>query len=122
MNTILLFDAMPATFQSAADPSGIKKEDLVQGLRRCLAGTPQFAEHCLPLLMEKLTSDLKGAKIDALETLVSAFCSVSLDSLLPLFLKVGRKMRKHFKLLKAMETNQHINIYYITLYRMISYR
>ncbi|XP_060576580.1 MMS19 nucleotide excision repair protein homolog [Ruditapes philippinarum] len=53
----------------ASDPSGITQQDLILGLRRCLAATPKFAEHCLPLLMEKLTSDLKSAKIDALQTL-----------------------------------------------------
>ncbi|XP_045188984.2 MMS19 nucleotide excision repair protein homolog [Mercenaria mercenaria] len=57
----------------ANDPSGITKEDLILGLRRCLAASPKFAEYCLPLLMEKLTSDLKSAKIDALQTL--AMCA-----------------------------------------------
>ncbi|XP_052249860.1 MMS19 nucleotide excision repair protein homolog isoform X2 [Dreissena polymorpha] len=56
---------------SQTDPSGIKKEDLILGLRACLAASPLFAEYCLPLLMEKLTSELKSAKIDALETLAA---------------------------------------------------
>ena len=57
-------------FQSETDPSGITKEDLIQELRYCLASTPKFAQYCLPLLLEKLTSDLKSAKIDSLQTLV----------------------------------------------------
>ena len=57
-------------FQSETDPSGITKEDLIRELRYCLASTPKFAQYCLPLLLEKLTSDLKSAKIDSLQTLV----------------------------------------------------
>ncbi|XP_022080749.1 MMS19 nucleotide excision repair protein homolog [Acanthaster planci] len=55
------------------DPHGITTEMLVAGLRSCLAATPKFAEFCLPLLMEKLSSELQGAKLDAFETL--AACS-----------------------------------------------
>ncbi|XP_038070690.1 MMS19 nucleotide excision repair protein homolog [Patiria miniata] len=53
------------------DPHGITTELLVGGLRGCLAATPKFAEFCLPLLMEKLSSQLQGAKIDAFETLAA---------------------------------------------------
>ncbi|KAL4231335.1 mms19 nucleotide excision repair [Mactra antiquata] len=53
------------------DPSGITQEDLILGLRKCLSASPKFAQYCLPLLMEKLTSDMKSAKIDALYTLAS---------------------------------------------------
>ncbi|KAJ7336489.1 mms19 nucleotide excision repair [Desmophyllum pertusum] len=51
------------------DPYGIKKDDLVSSLRKCLAATNQFAPFCLPLLMEKLSSDIIDAKIDSLLTL-----------------------------------------------------
>jgi len=51
------------------DPYGIKKDDLVTSLRKCLAATNQFAPFCLPLLMEKLSSDIVDAKIDSLLTL-----------------------------------------------------
>ncbi|XP_033632616.1 MMS19 nucleotide excision repair protein homolog isoform X2 [Asterias rubens] len=53
------------------DPHGISTDSLIQGLRGCLAGTPKFAEFCLPLLMEKLASELQSAKIDAFETLAA---------------------------------------------------
>ncbi|XP_073239400.1 MMS19 nucleotide excision repair protein homolog isoform X2 [Porites lutea] len=53
----------------ADDPYGIKKDDLVSSLRKCLASTNQFAPFCLPLLMEKLSSDITDAKIDSLLTL-----------------------------------------------------
>ncbi|KAK3603029.1 hypothetical protein CHS0354_037777 [Potamilus streckersoni] len=53
------------------DPFGIKKEDLILGLRGCLSASPKFAEFCLPLLVEKLTSDIVSAKIDSLQTLTA---------------------------------------------------
>lgn len=53
------------------DPYGIKKDDLVMSLRKCLAATNQFAPFCFPLLMEKLSSDITDAKIDSLLTLSS---------------------------------------------------
>ena len=65
--------SMIVCFQSEKDSCGITKEELILGLRQCLAATPHFAQYCLPLLLEKLTSDLKSAKIDSLETLVSRF-------------------------------------------------
>ncbi|XP_076059030.1 MMS19 nucleotide excision repair protein isoform X2 [Oratosquilla oratoria] len=57
------------------DPYGIAAEDLVLGLRNCLASSPNFAPFCIPLLEEKLNSDLKSAKLDALYTL-AACCKV----------------------------------------------
>lgn len=56
--------------QPANDPYGISQEDLVLGLRRALASTPLFAPYFLPLLQEKLDSDITSAKLDALHTLV----------------------------------------------------
>uniref|UniRef100_A0AAX7U4Z5 MMS19 nucleotide excision repair protein n=1 Tax=Astatotilapia calliptera TaxID=8154 RepID=A0AAX7U4Z5_ASTCA len=52
------------------DPHGITREELVQALRAVLTGTPNFAEFLLPLLIEKLDSDVQSAKLDSLQTLV----------------------------------------------------
>ncbi|NXJ83552.1 MMS19 protein, partial [Trogon melanurus] len=57
------------------DPHGIQREDLILSLRAVLASTPQFAEFLLPLLIEKLDSDLQSAKLDSLQTL-TACCAV----------------------------------------------
>ncbi|XP_069610135.1 MMS19 nucleotide excision repair protein homolog isoform X2 [Ranitomeya imitator] len=57
------------------DPHGITREDLTLGLRAVLAATPRFAEFLLPLLIEKMDSDVQSAKLDALQTL-SAACAV----------------------------------------------
>ncbi|XP_063049125.1 MMS19 nucleotide excision repair protein homolog isoform X1 [Engraulis encrasicolus] len=53
------------------DPHGIKQEDLVLSLRAVLTATPLFAEFLLPLIIEKLDSDVKTAKVDALQTLAA---------------------------------------------------
>ncbi|CAM9448745.1 unnamed protein product [Lampetra fluviatilis] len=68
------------------DPHGITAEQLVLGLRAVLSSTPKFAEFCLPLLLEKLDSDINSAKVDALETLISCcevYTSVELAPSLP---------------------------------------
>ncbi|NXD67861.1 MMS19 protein, partial [Eolophus roseicapillus] len=57
------------------DPHGIQREDLILSLRAVLASTPQFAEFLLPLLIEKMDSDLQSAKLDALQTL-TACCAI----------------------------------------------
>ncbi|XP_026207027.1 MMS19 nucleotide excision repair protein homolog [Anabas testudineus] len=54
------------------DPHGITKEQLIQALRAVLAGTPKFAEFLLPLLIEKLDSDVQSAKLDSLQTLTAS--------------------------------------------------
>ncbi|XP_054623207.1 MMS19 nucleotide excision repair protein homolog isoform X2 [Dunckerocampus dactyliophorus] len=53
------------------DPHGITKEELIQALRDVLTGTPKFAEFLLPLIIEKLDSDVQNAKLDSLQTLTA---------------------------------------------------
>ncbi|XP_045147478.1 MMS19 nucleotide excision repair protein homolog isoform X3 [Echinops telfairi] len=57
------------------DPHGIQREDLILSLRAVLASTPRFAEFLLPLLIEKVDSEMLSAKLDSLQTL-SACCAV----------------------------------------------
>uniref|UniRef100_F6R573 MMS19 nucleotide excision repair protein n=1 Tax=Equus caballus TaxID=9796 RepID=F6R573_HORSE len=52
------------------DPHGIQREDLILSLRAVLASTPRFAEFLLPLLIEKVDSEILSAKLDSLQTLV----------------------------------------------------
>ncbi|XP_015769269.1 PREDICTED: MMS19 nucleotide excision repair protein homolog [Acropora digitifera] len=76
------------------DPYGIKKEDLVARLRNCLAATNQFAPFCLPLLMEKLSSDIIDAKIDSLLTLSACLdvyhSTYVLEHVMPLWRDIKR--------------------------------
>uniref|UniRef100_A0AAX7T5B9 MMS19 nucleotide excision repair protein n=1 Tax=Astatotilapia calliptera TaxID=8154 RepID=A0AAX7T5B9_ASTCA len=62
------------------DPHGITREELVQALRAVLTGTPNFAEFLLPLLIEKLDSDVQSAKLDSLQTLVFQTSSERIES------------------------------------------
>uniref|UniRef100_A0A4W6FD38 MMS19 nucleotide excision repair protein n=1 Tax=Lates calcarifer TaxID=8187 RepID=A0A4W6FD38_LATCA len=55
----------------ANDPHGITKEELIEALRAVLSGTPKFAEFLLPLIIEKLDSDVQSAKLDSLQTLTA---------------------------------------------------
>ncbi|KAJ7325106.1 hypothetical protein JRQ81_018126 [Phrynocephalus forsythii] len=57
------------------DPHGIQKGDLIVSLRAVLTATPVFAEFLLPLLIEKMDSDVQSAKLDSLQTL-SAACTI----------------------------------------------
>uniref|UniRef100_A0A5F4W152 MMS19 nucleotide excision repair protein n=1 Tax=Callithrix jacchus TaxID=9483 RepID=A0A5F4W152_CALJA len=57
------------------DPYGIQREDLILSLRSVLASTPRFAEFLLPLLIEKVDSEILSAKLDSLQTL-NACCAV----------------------------------------------
>nr|XP_009663853.1 PREDICTED: MMS19 nucleotide excision repair protein homolog [Struthio camelus australis] len=57
------------------DPHGIQREDLILSLRAVLVSTPLFAEFLLPLLIEKMDSDLQSAKLDSLQTL-TACCAI----------------------------------------------
>ncbi|XP_067224909.1 MMS19 nucleotide excision repair protein homolog [Chanodichthys erythropterus] len=53
------------------DPHGITQEDLILSLRAVLTGTSRFAEFLLPLIIEKLDSDVQSAKVDSLQTLAA---------------------------------------------------
>ncbi|XP_065833748.1 MMS19 nucleotide excision repair protein homolog isoform X2 [Oscarella lobularis] len=76
------------------DPHGITKDGLVLGLRRCLAATGKFAKFCVPLLIEKLTSNVKSAKVDSLLTL-NACCNVyTASDLAPFLEELWLKIRK----------------------------
>lgn len=62
----------PVDFNSPPDdPNAITRNDLADRLCVCLCATPAFAEFCLSLLLEKLDSKLRMAKLDSLKLLVS---------------------------------------------------
>ncbi|XP_049931512.1 MMS19 nucleotide excision repair protein homolog [Nymphaea colorata] len=60
----------PIYFTHAKDDTlDVKREDLSRALMNALSSTPLFEPFCIPLLLEKLTSSLQIAKIDALKYL-----------------------------------------------------
>ena len=64
----------PVEFNPPKDnPFGITREDLVDRLHRCLSCTPLFAPYSISLYIEKLSSDISDAKLDALALLTTCF-------------------------------------------------
>ncbi|XP_049615429.1 MMS19 nucleotide excision repair protein homolog [Syngnathus scovelli] len=63
------------------DPRGITREELVQELRQVLTGTPKFAQFLLPLIIEKLDSDVQSAKLDSLQTLAAGVATYEHEDL-----------------------------------------
>ncbi|KAJ0183452.1 hypothetical protein K1T71_001428 [Dendrolimus kikuchii] len=60
----------PIDFQpSPDDPAAVTRQDLANALNPCLCATPDFGENCMVLLVEKLDSSLRLAKIDSLKLL-----------------------------------------------------
>ncbi|CAH2047442.1 unnamed protein product, partial [Iphiclides podalirius] len=57
---------------SPNDPAPVTRQDLATALIPCLCAIPEFAEYCLVLLVEKLDSSLKVAKLDSLMLLAES--------------------------------------------------
>ncbi|XP_023290256.1 MMS19 nucleotide excision repair protein homolog isoform X2 [Orussus abietinus] len=82
----------PVDFNSSGNEGrDITRDRLAEALAPCLYAIPEFAEFCLPLVIDKLNSALKTAKLDSLTLLsngVSTFgakgCQPHLDELWPL--------------------------------------
>ncbi|XP_046977758.1 MMS19 nucleotide excision repair protein [Vanessa cardui] len=71
---------------SPNDPAPVTRNDLAAALCPCLCAIPEFAEHCLVLLIEKLDSSLRVAKIDSLVLLTKSCETFKAESYGP-FLK-----------------------------------
>ncbi|XP_011297077.1 MMS19 nucleotide excision repair protein homolog [Fopius arisanus] len=59
----------------------ILREELANGLERCLVALPEFAEFCIPLLIGKLDSSLKVAKLDSLSLLSASSSKFGVEGL-----------------------------------------
>ena len=57
--------------KASNDTRAITREDLANSLMTCLTAVPEFGEFCIPLLLEKLDSSARQAKIDSYVLLVS---------------------------------------------------
>jgi DNA repair/transcription protein MET18/MMS19 len=60
----------PIDFQTPANEANITKESLIGLLRRCFASSTKFAKYTIPLLLDKLNSDIDSAKLDSLLTYI----------------------------------------------------
>ncbi|XP_047024879.1 MMS19 nucleotide excision repair protein homolog [Helicoverpa zea] len=57
---------------SQDDPASVTRDDLANALAPCLCAIPEFGDSCIILLIEKLDSELRLAKIDSLKLLVES--------------------------------------------------
>lgn len=73
-------------YPSSDDPAAVTRQDLAKALAPCLCATPSFGEQCLILLIEKLDSSLRLAKIDSLHLLRETCATFKPESYAP-FLK-----------------------------------
>ncbi|KAH9638499.1 hypothetical protein HF086_007469 [Spodoptera exigua] len=72
-----MFDVISCYFPidfhpSSDDPAAVTREDLANSLMPCLCAIPEFGDPCIILLIEKLDSNLRLAKIDSLKLLVES--------------------------------------------------
>ncbi|XP_015513886.2 MMS19 nucleotide excision repair protein homolog [Neodiprion lecontei] len=57
----------PVDFNSSAsEAQTVTRDDLAYALAPCLYASPEFAEFCIPLIIERLDSSLRLAKLDSL--------------------------------------------------------
>ncbi|CAG2057245.1 unnamed protein product, partial [Timema podura] len=84
----------PVDFRSfKTDPSSVTREDLAAELENCLTAIPDFSELCLPLLMEKLDSSLRIAKLDSLRLLRAACNNFTASALGQHYMELFRLMQ-----------------------------
>ena len=81
LNECISLQQMPDT------QNGITRDDLAAALLPCLIASPAFTEFCIPLLLEKLDSQLRIAKLDSLRVLVSSGSSMWRPSSCVIFLR-----------------------------------
>ncbi|XP_025095923.1 MMS19 nucleotide excision repair protein homolog isoform X2 [Pomacea canaliculata] len=81
------------------DPHGITRDDLRLALQHVMSATPLFAQYCYPLLLEKMSSDVQSAKVDALKTLIACLPVYQMNHLQEylgsLFSQIIREVRSH---------------------------
>lgn len=85
-----MFEVVACYFPVDFNPSGeninVTREDLAEKLMPCLCAVPEFADYCLPLVIDKLSSTLMVAKLDSLNLLresVQTFGLSKIESYLP---------------------------------------
>ena len=84
----------PITFTPPPnDPYGITQEDLVAALLSVFRASPAMAEHVVPLALEKLSSSLTNAKMDALEVVRACAPHYGVERMAPFFTSLGIAIR-----------------------------
>ncbi|CAH0553764.1 unnamed protein product [Brassicogethes aeneus] len=103
-----MFEALacyfPVDFRAPPqDPNKVTREDLSKKLCVCLCAVPEFAEHCIPLAIEKLESSLLIAKLDSLELLKEGCQNFEIDAYLQHSSEIWSLIQKELLSCKDLE-------------------
>ncbi|XP_076650340.1 MMS19 nucleotide excision repair protein isoform X2 [Halictus rubicundus] len=94
-----MFEVIACYFPVDFNPSGsegvgITREDLAEKLAPCLCAAPEFAEFCIPLILDKLFSNLKVAKLDSLNLLCKGMQTFGVKGITPHLTELWSALRK----------------------------
>lgn len=81
-------------FQSGAQGLQITRDDLAKKLAPCLCAVPEFADHCIPLILDKLFSNVKVAKMDSLNLLCKGVQTFGVKGLKQYLTELWSALRK----------------------------
>ncbi len=109
-----LFESMSCYFPIDFSPpkgviGGVTQEELVLGLRKCLSCSGLFAPLAMPLLMEKLSSDLQSAKLDANLTMVECGKKYSPQQLEPHLEELWNLLKKEILGIKMSANSDNVD-------------
>ncbi|XP_026674112.1 MMS19 nucleotide excision repair protein homolog isoform X2 [Ceratina calcarata] len=79
-----MFEVISCYFPVDYNPSGtegITRDDLAEKLASCLCAVPEFAEYCMPIILDKLNSSVKVAKLDSLNLLCKGVYTFGVNGL-----------------------------------------
>nr|XP_033340790.1 MMS19 nucleotide excision repair protein homolog [Megalopta genalis] len=79
---------------SGSEGVGITRDDLAEKLAPCLYAVPEFAEFCIPLILDKLFSNLKVAKLDSLDLLCKGMHTFGVKGAAPFLTELWPALRK----------------------------
>ncbi|XP_078052901.1 MMS19 nucleotide excision repair protein isoform X2 [Augochlora pura] len=79
---------------SGSEGVGITRDDLAEKLAPCLYAVPEFAEFSIPLILDKLSSNLKVAKLDSLDLLCNGIHTFGVKGAAPYITELWPALRK----------------------------
>ncbi|CAK9794946.1 MMS19 nucleotide excision repair protein [Anthophora plagiata] len=94
-----MFEVIACYFPVDFNPSGsegieVTRDDLAEKLAPCLYAVPEFAEFCIPLIIDKLFSSLKVAKLDSLNLLCKSLRTFGVKGLEPHLTELWSALKK----------------------------
>ncbi|XP_066992014.2 MMS19 nucleotide excision repair protein homolog [Anabrus simplex] len=84
----------PVDYRAENQKNAVSRESLAEALAPCLTAIPDFAQYCIPLLVEKLDSKLKLAKLDSFHLVVAGCDVFTIRSIKPYVLELWRAIQQ----------------------------